>query len=272
MPPIDERLYTHSDFFVFLSNTPLVACHHGDRHVHVYTTRHRFSESLGSRLGCPGQKALQAMNEFTLFVDFCLRSLYPRPVPLTYIVPAKNLWRRIYIHCHEESDRNKKNWPFNSQNFNEWGVYLVVRTSFHWQKNILMARIFSRIFTENKPVWGLRKKYNIPDVNWLREKTDKIHPKNNLQWKWQWFNPPMVSKSYKICLLAKWLSIFLNLLKHSIIFCFYTHTHTPFPLKGFERLKNWAMVYPYDKGTVCLFRELFHLSKPFTGPFCQRVF
>ena len=39
--------------------------------IDVYT-RHRFSESLGSRLGGPGQKALQAMNEFTLFVDFCL--------------------------------------------------------------------------------------------------------------------------------------------------------------------------------------------------------
>ena len=37
--------------------------------IDVYT-RHRFSESLGSRLGGPGQKALQAMNEFTLFVDF----------------------------------------------------------------------------------------------------------------------------------------------------------------------------------------------------------
>ena len=31
-----------------------------------------------------------------------------------------------------------------------------------------MARIFFWIFTENKPVRGLRKKYNIPDVNWLK--------------------------------------------------------------------------------------------------------
>ena len=35
-------------------------------------TRHRFSESLGLWLGGLGQKALQAMNECTLFVDFCL--------------------------------------------------------------------------------------------------------------------------------------------------------------------------------------------------------
>ena len=30
-----------------------------------------------------------------------------------------------------------------------------------------MARHFFKIFTENKPVRGLRKKYTIPDVNWL---------------------------------------------------------------------------------------------------------
>ena len=34
-------------------------------------------------------------------------------------------------------------------------------------KKLLMARNLFLIFTENKPVWGLRKKYNIPDVNWL---------------------------------------------------------------------------------------------------------
>ena len=36
-------------------------------------------------------------------------------------------------------------------------------------------------------------------------------------------NPPMVWP-FKICLLAKWISIFLNLLKHSIIFCYCTTT------------------------------------------------
>ena len=46
-------------------------------------TRNHFLESMGSRFGGPGQKALQAMNEFTLLWIFAL-SLYPRPVPLTY--------------------------------------------------------------------------------------------------------------------------------------------------------------------------------------------
>ena len=36
------------------------------------------------------------------------------------------------------------------------------------KQNILMARNVFRILIENKPVRGLRKKYNIPDVNWLR--------------------------------------------------------------------------------------------------------
>ena len=73
-----------------LVNTPRVACHHGDGIMPSIAimaidvcTRHRFSESLGSRFGGPRQKALPTMNEFTLFVDFCL-ILYPRPVPLTY--------------------------------------------------------------------------------------------------------------------------------------------------------------------------------------------
>ena len=35
-------------------------------------TRNHFSESMESRFGGPGQKAQQTMNEFTLFVDFCL--------------------------------------------------------------------------------------------------------------------------------------------------------------------------------------------------------
>ena len=35
-------------------------------------TRHRFSESMESRLGGSGQMALQTMNEFTHFVEFCL--------------------------------------------------------------------------------------------------------------------------------------------------------------------------------------------------------
>ena len=54
--------------------------------IDVYT-RHRFSVSLGSQLGGPGQKAQQTMNEFTLFVDFVL----PNPLSKTCALPAKNL-------------------------------------------------------------------------------------------------------------------------------------------------------------------------------------
>ena len=56
----------------------------------------------------------------------------------------------------------------NSRNVSKWCVYLVVRNSLHWQKKLLMARNFFRIFTENNPARGGRKIYNIPDVNWLR--------------------------------------------------------------------------------------------------------
>ena len=35
------------------------------------------------------------------------------------------------------------------------------------EKKLLMARNIFWIFTENKPVRGLRKKCNILDVNWL---------------------------------------------------------------------------------------------------------
>ena len=65
---------------------PRVACH-AIMAIDVYT-RHRFSESLGSWLGGSGQKALQAMNEFTLFVDF---SLIPLSKTRAFDVPAKNL-------------------------------------------------------------------------------------------------------------------------------------------------------------------------------------
>ena len=44
--------------------------------------------TLGSRLGSPGQKALQAMNEFTLFVDFYL---IPLSKTCAFDIPAKNL-------------------------------------------------------------------------------------------------------------------------------------------------------------------------------------
>ena len=37
----------------------------------------------------------------------------------------------------------------------------------NYTKVILMAINFFWIFTESKPVRGLRKIYNIPEVNWL---------------------------------------------------------------------------------------------------------
>ena len=43
---------------------------------------------LGSRFGGPGQKALQTLNEFTLFVDFCL---IPLSKTCSFDKPAKNL-------------------------------------------------------------------------------------------------------------------------------------------------------------------------------------
>ena len=53
----------------------------------VYT-RNCFSESMGSLFGVPGQKGLQTMNEFTLFVDFCL---IPLSKTCFFDVPAKKL-------------------------------------------------------------------------------------------------------------------------------------------------------------------------------------
>ena len=84
------NIYTRIPIFVCfagrLVNTPRVACH-PIMAIDVYT-HYRFSESLGSRLGGPGQKALQAMNEFTLFVDFCR---IPLSKTCAFDVPAKNL-------------------------------------------------------------------------------------------------------------------------------------------------------------------------------------
>ena len=50
------------------------------------------------------------------------------------------------------------------------GFYLGVRTSFHWQQKLLMARNFFWFFTENNPAQGTGgKQNNIPDVNWLND-------------------------------------------------------------------------------------------------------
>ena len=46
------------------------------------------------------------------------------------------------------------------------GIYLGVRTLFHWQTKLLMARNIFQFLTENNPAWGTERKSNIPDVNW----------------------------------------------------------------------------------------------------------
>ena len=56
------------------------------------------------------------------------------------------------------------------------------------KKQLLMARICIQIFTENKPVRGLRKKYNIPEVNWL--KGQYPHDQTRLSTAWAWNQCP----------------------------------------------------------------------------------
>ena len=67
---IRERLNTHSDFCVFWPGA-LSTCHpwRAIALADVYT-HNRFTESMGSRFGGPGQKALPAMNKFTLLRFF----------------------------------------------------------------------------------------------------------------------------------------------------------------------------------------------------------
>ena len=78
------RIPIFASFVGRLVNTPLVTCHSS---ADVYT-RNRFSESMGSRLGGPGQMALQTTSEFTLFVDFCL---IPFSKTWSFDIAAKDL-------------------------------------------------------------------------------------------------------------------------------------------------------------------------------------
>ena len=65
----------------------------------LYFGRHAiFSESSGSRLGDPGQKALQTTIEPTLFVDFCL---IPLSNTCSFARPASNVNREIFHHRQE---------------------------------------------------------------------------------------------------------------------------------------------------------------------------
>ena len=91
LPNDNQRTFKHAFRFLHVWLGAL-STHHTWRAIvqpDVYT-RNCFSESMGSRFGGPGQKALQTMNEFTLFVDFCLIPFYPRPVPLTYHYQPRN--------------------------------------------------------------------------------------------------------------------------------------------------------------------------------------
>ena len=57
-----------------------------------------FSESSGSRLEDRWQKALQTMIEPALFVDFCL---IPLSNTCSFVRPARNVNREIFLHCQE---------------------------------------------------------------------------------------------------------------------------------------------------------------------------
>ena len=57
-----------------------------------------FSESSGSCLGDPGQKAPQTTIEPTRFVDF---SLIPLSNTCSLVRPARNVSREIFLHCQE---------------------------------------------------------------------------------------------------------------------------------------------------------------------------
>ena len=88
--PIDNwRNFKHA--FRFLCGWPGALSTHHTWHAIVRPdvyTRNCFSEFLGSWFGGPGQKALQTMNEFTLFVEFCL---IPLSKTCSFDVPGKKL-------------------------------------------------------------------------------------------------------------------------------------------------------------------------------------
>ena len=67
-------------------------------HVLRHYSRNSNSNFGGSRLGDPGQKALQKIIEPTLFVDFCL---IPLSNTCSFVRPARNVNREIFLHCQE---------------------------------------------------------------------------------------------------------------------------------------------------------------------------
>ena len=88
MPYVPHKIYPL--IIGGLLNTEALSTRHTWRAIvrpDVYT-RNCFSESMGSRFGGHRQKALQTMNKFTLFVDFCLIPLYKT---CSFDIPAKKL-------------------------------------------------------------------------------------------------------------------------------------------------------------------------------------
>ena len=88
VPPIGERLNTHSDFCGVLAAD--LSTRHSWRDINlddVYTHIY-FSESTRPRLSGSEQSAQQTMNEFTLFVDICL---IPLSNTCSFDVAAKDL-------------------------------------------------------------------------------------------------------------------------------------------------------------------------------------
>ena len=67
--------------------------------VYTHFGRHAiFLESTRSRLGDPAQTALQTTIEYPLFVDFCL---IPLSNTCSFVRPARNVNREIFLPCQE---------------------------------------------------------------------------------------------------------------------------------------------------------------------------
>ena len=89
----------------------------------VYT-RKCFSESMGSQFGGPGQKALTAMNEFTLLWIFA-SSLFP--VPLTYQPRICNLNSSFQNHHMVLPQASPHHLKTTMESYRNHDTFLIVR-------------------------------------------------------------------------------------------------------------------------------------------------
>ena len=93
-----DTIHLHVHIKSELTTSRRLTCIHDlrrySRNLYSNFGRHAiFPESSGSRLGDPGQKALQTMIEPTLFVDF---------LPNPFNQSARNVnYREIFLHCQE---------------------------------------------------------------------------------------------------------------------------------------------------------------------------